>query len=102
MQLSNGRAIIQIGTDGGLLAQPVQRSRLLLAPGERADVVIDFSGLNGTNVRLVDTELPEGTENPADPLEPPNIMRFNVGRQVTVADKPLPRLWAGRSQTGAS
>lgn len=49
----------QIGTDGGYLPTPVQlvmavaegddatdvEARLLLAPGERADVVVDFSGL---------------------------------------------------------
>jgi len=35
--------IIQIGTDGGFLNAPVQLTRLLLSPGERADVLIDFS-----------------------------------------------------------
>lgn len=37
--------ITQIGTDGGLLEAPVliNGGKLLLAPGERADVVIDFS-----------------------------------------------------------
>jgi spore coat protein A, manganese oxidase len=90
LQLSNGQAIFQIGTDGGFLPQPVERRKLLIAPGERADVVIDFAEAKGTNVRLVDTDLPEGTENPADPLEPSDIMRFNVGAAVTVAHKPLP------------
>src|SRR6185312_13731886 len=35
----------QIGTDGGLLDAPVPVGRLLLGPGERADVVVDFSRL---------------------------------------------------------
>jgi spore coat protein A len=90
LRLSNGRAIFQIGTDGGLLPRPVQRSRLLLAPGERADVVIDFTGLSGTNVRLVDSALPATTISPATPLQRPEIMRFNVRGTATVADKPLP------------
>ena len=39
-----GPAIVQIGTDGGLLDSPVTiTGKLLLAPGERADVVIDFT-----------------------------------------------------------
>ncbi|TFH34879.1 MAG: hypothetical protein E4G95_07620, partial [Bacteroidia bacterium] len=39
-----GPKIVQIGTDGGLLDAPVAiAGRLLLAPGERADVIIDFS-----------------------------------------------------------
>lgn len=32
----------QIGTDLGLLNSPVQLNRLTLAPGERADIVVDF------------------------------------------------------------
>jgi len=96
LQLQNDQEeifpIIQIGTDGGFLPQPVQRSSLLLAPGERADVVIDFSGLQEKeSVKFVDVELPEGTENPADPLEPPDIMQFKVtALEPTIADKPLP------------
>ena len=40
-----GPVITQIGTDGGLLDAPVAiPGKLLMAPGERADVVIDFSG----------------------------------------------------------
>jgi len=37
----------QIGSDGGFLPKPATLSRLLLAPAERADVIIDFSGLAG-------------------------------------------------------
>src|SRR5450759_1327343 len=39
-----GPQIVQIGTDGGLLDVPVPIvGKLLLAPGERADVVVDFT-----------------------------------------------------------
>ena len=42
----SGRALpfTQIGTDGGLLRAPVRMSRLLIAPGERADLIVDFAG----------------------------------------------------------
>jgi blue copper oxidase len=33
-----------IGTDGGLLRAPVQRPYLMLAPGERLDLWVDFTG----------------------------------------------------------
>ena len=42
MQLSSGEPLIQIGTDGGLLAKPAPQTVIELAPFERADVVIDF------------------------------------------------------------
>jgi spore coat protein A len=34
----------QIGAEGGLLRAPVPMTALLIAPGERADVIIDFAG----------------------------------------------------------
>jgi spore coat protein A len=34
----------QIGAEGGLLRTPVPLTALLIAPGERADIVIDFAG----------------------------------------------------------
>jgi spore coat protein A, manganese oxidase len=42
----SGRSLrfTQIGADGGLLRAPVTMTALLIAPGERADVIIDFNG----------------------------------------------------------
>ncbi len=34
----------QIGADGGFLPAPVKLSQLLMAPAERADVIVDFTG----------------------------------------------------------
>jgi spore coat protein A len=42
----------QIGTDGGLLPGPVALNKLLLGPAERADLMVDFSGLAGKTVTL--------------------------------------------------
>jgi bilirubin oxidase len=40
----DGRTFYQIATDGGLLPSPVARTRMMLAPGERAEIIIDLSG----------------------------------------------------------
>lgn len=54
LALTPGGEFIQIGSDGGLLAAPVRHSSLRLAPGERFDVVVDFSEYPvGTEVTLV-------------------------------------------------
>lgn len=51
--LSNGMPFWQIGTDGGLLDQPVSVQEITLGSAERADVVVDFSSVKpGTNVVL--------------------------------------------------
>ena len=50
--LSDGLSFMQIGSDQGLLAAPVEQKFLSLAPGERADVVVDFAALRGKSVTL--------------------------------------------------
>jgi spore coat protein A len=42
----------QIGTDGGFLPTSATLSKLLIAPGERADLIVDFSNLEGKIVTL--------------------------------------------------
>lgn len=42
LSLNNGRPFLIIGTDGGLLEQPITRLTLTLGVGERADVWLDF------------------------------------------------------------
>jgi FtsP/CotA-like multicopper oxidase with cupredoxin domain len=41
--LSDGRPFQLIGTDGGLLPAPVAVTSVMLAPGQRLEVVVDFS-----------------------------------------------------------
>ena len=42
----------QIGTDGGFLLKPVPLIKLLLGPAERADLIVDFTGLEGKTITL--------------------------------------------------
>jgi spore coat protein A, manganese oxidase len=50
--LSNRQSYHQIGTDQGLLPAPVELNQVSLAPGERADIVIDFSAAEGQRITL--------------------------------------------------
>jgi spore coat protein A, manganese oxidase len=52
LSLSNGRPLLQVASDQGLLVAPLPRQRVELYPAERADVVVDFSGLDGKQVQL--------------------------------------------------
>jgi spore coat protein A len=89
MQQRSGRAltITQIGTDGGFLHRPVPLTgALVLGPGERADVVVDFSEASGNTVVLTNnatTPYPFGA--PAGPSTR-QLMAFRVG--ATAAENP--------------
>lgn len=51
--LSTGARMLLIGTDGGLLPAPVALEHIDLSTGERADLLVDFSGMAvGTQVML--------------------------------------------------
>ncbi|WP_426700038.1 multicopper oxidase family protein [Rhodanobacter sp. Col0626] len=52
LSLSQGNTFLQIGSDQGLLAAPLVRTRIELYPAERADVVVDFSGMAGKKIHL--------------------------------------------------
>ena len=66
----------QIGSDQGLLPQPVELKRLTLAPGERADLIVDFRACAGSAVVLqTDTY---------------TVMQFRVGTSVEDAETPVP------------
>lgn len=65
---------VQIGSDGGLLAAPRELDSVTLAPGERADVIVDFGAAPaGTAVTM---------RNRIGGHEAAEVMRFRVGRRV--------------------
>jgi spore coat protein A, manganese oxidase len=52
LSLSNGQTLVQIGSDQGFLAAPVELRRLVLGCAERADVLIDFTQAAGQTLHL--------------------------------------------------
>jgi spore coat protein A len=54
LALDSGQSFYQIGSDGGLLPEPVDVRQLTLTAGERADVIVDFSKRTG-DVHLVNS-----------------------------------------------
>jgi bilirubin oxidase len=50
---SNNATFYQIGSDGGLLSEPIAMTRLLLAPAERAELLINLTGMEGDSLELL-------------------------------------------------
>jgi spore coat protein A len=86
------QTFLQIGTDDGFLPHPVQLTRLLLAPGERADLIVDFSGqsevyllnfgpddpFKGFNPDGTLADGDGGALDPADPATTGRLVKFAV------------------------
>ena len=80
LSLSNGMPFTVIGTDGGYLRSPATVTKLTIAPGERYDILVDFSGLApGTKVLLVNSaKAPYPTGKPPQGATTGQIMQFTV------------------------
>jgi len=79
-----GPTFVQIGSDVGLLGQPIAHERLEIGPAERFDVIIDFAAYPvGTQVILVNQYV-EGLMG--------QVMRFHVARAAKDDSSVPPRL----------
>jgi len=60
--LSNNTGFYQIASDGGLLSHTNPVNRLRLAPGERAEILLDLTNMQGSDIQLMSyaSELPNG------------------------------------------
>lgn len=77
LAFSNGQSFQVIGSDQGLLAAPAEMKRLVLAPAERADIVVDFSEARGENIELV-----------SDAFQ---LMQFRVGKEKVRDESRVPK-----------
>ena len=80
LSLSPAVEIHQIGTDQGLLSAPAAVSNVQLAPGERADLVVDFAGHQGAQVLLISDaftlmQFRVSTAQASEPGDLPTVLR---------------------------
>src|SRR5207237_10323899 len=92
----------QTGTAGRLLHRPVKllglpeqpaadpspTTRLFLAPGERADIILDFTGLSGGSFTLTnDAQVPFPSGSPLVASDPTrSVMQFRVTLPLSSRD----------------
>ena len=111
LRLSSGRSILVVGTELGLLPKAVAAPTLVMAPGERYDVVLDFTGhARGTEVilqnagvdgpfigfstldgtitnRPVGNTFAFGMGPTSDPASTGQVMKFTVSKKLSAAKK---------------
>jgi spore coat protein A, manganese oxidase len=78
-----------IGSEGGLLPAPAAKTSLLVAPGERFDVIVDFTGIqlgstvmmiNDANAPYPDGDLPNVTD----------LLKININQPLIGTDNTVP------------
>jgi spore coat protein A, manganese oxidase len=81
-----GVSFWQIGAEGGMWDQPVPVQQLVLAPAERADVLVDFVKFPGARLELKNHKPKKPVSTPAPSLE--QVLQIRVG---TTVSQPGPR-----------
>ncbi len=82
---------IQIGSDDGFLNAPVTLNQLTIGPGERADLVIDFTPFAGQQIIVKNNaRVPFDKGGTVDPKLDGRIMAFNVSAAPAVDPVTLP------------
>ncbi|HNP49352.1 MAG TPA: multicopper oxidase domain-containing protein, partial [Bacteroidia bacterium] len=93
---TGNKSFYVIGNDGGLLNAPVSVTRIRLSPGERAEILVDLSGMSGQTIYLMSyaSEFPVGVQGGtpmpgmgttmASPINGIdfNILQLNIGAQT--------------------
>ncbi|WP_404347388.1 multicopper oxidase [Sutcliffiella horikoshii] len=85
LKLDRDQYMFQISTDRGLLPHPIGIKEIILAPAERADIIIDFTNLGGKRMTFINdapAPFPNGdTENVIR-----DVLQFRVHPEVVYID----------------
>jgi FtsP/CotA-like multicopper oxidase with cupredoxin domain len=78
----------QIGSDGGYLKTPVTLNSLTIAPGERADILVDFTKISSAEKIVLQNIDPALTAEEKNTIG--HIVQFTINAKVGVTSVPLP------------
>ena len=81
LQLSNRAPMMQIASESGLLPAPVERERVLVGPGERVELVVDFGRFPHRDVELLSVRRGGGNDSLGSRAYEGTLMQFRVGRR---------------------
>jgi FtsP/CotA-like multicopper oxidase with cupredoxin domain len=82
-----------IGHDGGLLAEPYDAERVLIAPGERYDLMVIPNGALGTTIDLVDEPYDRGHGSGNRP--PQTVAHVRVSDEAPLTGRVMPESFSG-------
>jgi FtsP/CotA-like multicopper oxidase with cupredoxin domain len=101
LELSSGGRLTQIATESGLMPRPVRRRQALIGPGERVELILDFTKLTGKRVVLQSAKR-KASRGIASRTHDGPLLEFRVGERaddptsVPSSLRPLPD-WVARA-----
>ncbi|UPM56493.1 multicopper oxidase family protein [Gottfriedia acidiceleris] len=85
-KLDTGQLMYQIATEGGFMQHPIGINELMLSPAERAEVIIDFTNLEGKKIIMQnDAPTPFPSGKPVDE-NTGTVMQFKVSLPLSNVD----------------
>jgi bilirubin oxidase len=89
-----GHTLLQVGSDGGLFEQPVEREEIVLGVGERVELLVRGTGAPGSRTVLrslpYDRYIPQ--TRPADWSVPRDLLTLQYSSAAPVTPPALPRV----------
>lgn len=79
ISFENDLEFTQIGTDGGLIEEPISLKSFVITPAERVDVIVDFSKNNGEIFNLINNDSNADSNTGV-------IMQFRVNKSLKDKD----------------
>ncbi len=79
LALSNGAPMVQIATESGLMPAPVERRQVLVGPGERVELIVDFGEFPHRDVELVSVRRKGNPDSLGSKAYEGPLMQFRVG-----------------------
>ncbi len=85
LSLDNGAPFLVVATDDGYLKKAVSKNNLIIAPGERYEVIVDFSGLSGNIImkNSARTPFPDGARVTMGSTD--TVMQFRVNKTFNLS-----------------
>jgi len=108
LRLTGGVPMVQIGTEAGLMPAPVARDRVLIGPGERVELIVDFAAARGKRVELQSVAREDGPSALGSRTYVGALMQFRVGSDEFAEPVPVPATlrelpdWVGSAPSEAS
>jgi len=90
-QSAGSLPVFQVATESGLIPQALERDRILIGPGERVELIVDFAAARGEDVVLRSVPRQDGQNALGSKSYEGPLLQFRVSNQAVADDTAQPQ-----------